>query len=112
MKQKRVWAIINISLGLIAILLFLNLFNITIPTLGKPIERLADSSQCMMKNWENEFVNRNIDDCCLEKVRFAPKCSKTNMLLGNNIFSYVCSSGNNIEYYFNDAGLKYCRRLW
>jgi hypothetical protein len=112
MKQKRVWVIINISLGLIAILLLLSLFNVTLPTLGKPIERLSDKSLCVMKNWENEYIIRNIKDCCIEKIKFAPKCSQTNIMLKGNIYSYVCETGNNIEYYFNNYGLKYCRRLW
>jgi hypothetical protein len=112
MNQKRVWVIINISLSLIAILLILNLFNVTLPVLGKPVERLADNSLCVMKNWENEYITRNIDDCCLEKIKFAPKCYRTNIILKENTFSYVCGTGNKIEYYFNNNGLKYCRRLW
>ena len=108
MAVKRVWTVINFSLVFIALLLFLNLLNVQFTPLGKSTAQLQEEGLCLVKNWAGELVPReDLSSCCLEKNKFTFSCQRAEL----EQYSWRCLTGNQIEYWFNDQGYRYCQRL-
>jgi len=112
MVDKRAWNIINISLVFIVLLLTINLFDFEWAGVGKSIELLESDSLCVMKNWEGEFMQRDINSCCLEKQKMVLNCKKEDLYYMDKSLQWDCFTGNKIEYYFNTAGYNYCKKIW
>ena len=112
MINKRVWTIANVSLVFIALILTMNLFEFEWPSVGKPIGQLETESFCVMKNWENEFVVRDINSCCLEKKKVVLNCEKEDLYYMDQTLQWQCFTGSKFEYYFNTAGYNYCKKRW
>ena len=108
--SKKVWVVANVSLTLVLLLLTLNLFDVEMPTLGKSLAQLEKESLCVMKNWQGEYIVRNIDSCCLEKSRFVLSCQEQELYYMDKTLDRVCPTGDKIVYYFNNAGYQFCQK--
>lgn len=111
MISRKAWTILNFSLFLVALVLALNLFGVEFPSTGKAVEELEKDSFCVMRNWDGEFVGREVKDCCLEIKRIAVGCKSEQLYYMDKTLQWKCFTGNKIEYYFNQAGYKYCKKL-
>tara|TARA_Y100000310_G_scaffold320949_1_gene377945 strand:- start:209 stop:547 length:339 start_codon:yes stop_codon:yes gene_type:complete len=112
MVSSKVWVVMNVSLGLIAVILILNLMQIELPALGKSAEQLRGESLCVMQNFEGEFIVREMSSCCLEKNKLTLGCEEGTWYYQDEILNKHCSTGNGISYYLNQAGYNYCGVLW
>ena len=112
MASPKVWAVINVSLGLVAVFLVLNLMEVKLPALGKSAELLESESFCVMKNWQGDFLEREIGACCLEKAQLTLGCEKGTWYYQDKMLQWQCITGNGMEYYLNGAGNSYCRKVW
>src|SRR3989338_3579360 len=104
MASPKAWAVINVSLGVVALFLVLNLMEVKLPALGKSVEMLESESFCVMKNWPGEFIEREIRPCCLEKAQLTLGCKKGTWYYQDQTLQWQCLTGNGIEYYLNGAG--------
>ena len=112
MVSSKVWAVINVSLGLITVILVLNLMQIKLPTLGKSVEQLGSEAFCVMKNFEGEFVVREMSSCCAEKRELTLGCEEGTWYYQDKTLQWYCFTGNDLGYYLNNAGADYCNTLW
>ncbi len=109
-KSSQTWVIANVSLTLIILLLTLNLFDVEMFVLGKSVAQLEEESLCVMKNWQGDFLIRNIGDCCLEKSKLALSCQREELYYMDKTLSWYCPTGSKMIYYFNKAGHDYCQK--
>tara|TARA_Y100000310_G_scaffold320198_1_gene376375 strand:+ start:1061 stop:1399 length:339 start_codon:yes stop_codon:yes gene_type:complete len=112
MVSSKVWAVINVSLGLVAVLLVLNLMGIELPTLGMSIEQLEDEAFCVMENFQGEFIVREMSSCCAEKRELTLGCESGTWYYQDEVLQNYCLTGNRISYYLNNAAEDYCDTLW
>ena len=112
MVSSKVWAVMNVSLGLIAVLLILNLMQIELPALGKSTEQLSEGAFCVMENFEGEFIVREMSTCCLEKNKLTLECEEGIWYYQDKVLDKRCFTGNDINYYLNKDGNDYCGVLW
>ncbi|MBU0457451.1 MAG: hypothetical protein ABH824_01200 [Nanoarchaeota archaeon] len=113
MVSERIWIIINISLGLMILLLLLNLSGIELPTLGKAQYVLDKEDPLCVVNWKNEYNQWNdLDGCCLE-ARKQLGCHKDELSVndGGLELSWVCETNSNaVGYWLNNKAYNYCRQ--
>ena len=106
MKQKRVWVVLNFSLGLIAVLLFLNLLDVQLPNLGQAQYLLDGGEPLCLVGYREEFNEWNdLNGCCLE-ARKQLSCSVKEG-------GWMCSTGN-LNYWLNNKAYNYCKQqsIW
>ncbi len=104
MGYRNLWLVLNVSLGLVAMLLLLSLFDVYLPTLGKA--RLAfDSSEprCSVE-WNNEQTPLpDLVQCCVA-ARKQAHCIKED--------DWVCSTGSSTaRIHLNSKAYRYCQQL-
>ena len=98
--------IINVSLGLLSVLLLLMLFGLKIPTLGQAEYALDKEEPVCMLEWEGELTPlEDIDRCCLQaKQQFECKAeSKDNL-------DWLCSAGEGLQIWLNNKAYNYCKQ--
>ena len=108
MITKKRWDVINISLGLIALLLLITFIGIELPSLGKSTAELKEQSVCVLRNWQGDYIIRNVDDCCSEKNKFTTICYNELFAFAGNEFVWNCPAGEKIQYHFNQEAYRYC----
>jgi len=101
------WAIVNISLALIVILLVLHLFNIQISPIGQAVVTTEDTF-CVV-NWQNEYTPTNdLNRCCFE-ARKQLSCKRNHEVLDNGIVGWSCQTGEGgLRILLNDQAYRYC----
>jgi len=111
MVSKKALTVINIGLGLIAVLLLLNFLGVNMPTLGKAMYALDDSEPlCAVHNWENELrLWNDLDQCCLEAKK-QPSCNRETSHFGWERMDWVCPTGSKIKYRMNNKAYNYCKQ--
>jgi len=103
--------VLNVSLGIIALLLLLNLFNITLPSLGQVQYVLDRETPLCLVEWKGSQESWNdIDNCCLE----ARKQLECEFNVQNTKFGRVdwtCSTGEgSVSYGLNNKAYRYCQQ--
>lgn len=108
MPSIREWTVINLSLGLLALLLIAPLAGITLPNLGKVFYLLDGNEPLMVIEWQGQFSScKDINRCCLEALQQAECVLEVkNTSLGDA--DWRCSSGNSVEYRMNTKAYAYC----
>ncbi|MBU1111896.1 MAG: hypothetical protein ABIG93_02615 [archaeon] len=110
MVSKRLISIVNVSLALVSFLLLLNLFGVTIPSLGQPIYDAIDTEEpvCFVA-WKDNVNQMNLNLCCHE-VRKQLSCERFRNTLDGKDTDNVCQTGIGevLKYYLNDAAYKKC----
>ena len=102
--------IANISLVFIAILLFLNLFEIQLPSLGKAQYILDREEPLCIVNYQDNFNEWNdLDSCCLE-ARKQLECKIVQLEKPY----WSCQTGTKLKYLLNNKAYRYCQqsRIW
>ena len=109
MRSQKVLVVMNVSLGLIAVLLLLNLFDIGLPAVGKAQYNLIDGEPFCAIFFEdevNEFVD--LDHCCLG-ARQQLSCDEQYSLVDGNQLQWSCGTGEGVQYLLNKKAYKYCQ---
>ncbi|MBI4980830.1 hypothetical protein HZC30_04715 [Candidatus Woesearchaeota archaeon] len=105
----------NISLVIIAILLTLSFFEVTLPSVGQVRYALDRTEPVCVISWKEKFTvftgEENLDRCCLE-ARKQLECVKEIKSFDNRIVEWSCrtGSGNALTYSLNSKAYSYCRQ--
>jgi hypothetical protein len=68
--KKKVWIALDVSLGLVAIILFVNLFGVNIPSIGNATATLTSGDPVCLYEYEQEFnLAPVLERCCFEAVK-------------------------------------------
>ena len=106
MVSEKTLFIINVSLGLLSVLLLLMLIGIELPTLGKAQYYLDKEEPLCLVNWKEEFTPwEDLDRCCLE-ARKQVECHKEKY----GGADWLCESGASVNYWLNNKAYSYCRQ--
>lgn len=110
MTSERVWSTINISLGLIIVILSLNLAGVELPTLGKAQYWLDQEEPVCVVNWKDEFTLwPDLDRCCFE-ARKQLDCRKEKLSREGLELDWVCETGPQ-KVWTNNKAYRYCQQL-
>lgn len=104
MVSERTLFIINVSLGLLSVLLLLLLLGLRLPTLGQAQYALDKEEPVCMIEWQGErTMFDDIDRCCLQaRQQFACRAeSKDNL-------DWVCGTDNGLQIWLNNKAYSYC----
>ena len=111
MASNKVLVALNFSLVIIAGILFLNLFDITISPTGRAV---YDSSEmvCVVNFKDNYNLWEDIDGCCLE-VRKQLSCVRDKGYYTNKTVEWKCNTGE-LNYWLSDEAYNYCKEqvIW
>ena len=105
----------NVSLAIIAILLTLSFFEITVPSVGQVRYALDRTEPVCVISWKEKFTvftgENNLDRCCLE-ARKQLECIKEIKVFDKNKVEWSCrtGSGNVLTYGLNSKAYNYCRQ--
>ncbi len=106
MVSERTFFIINISLGLLSLLLLLTFLGVELPTLGQAQYALDKEDPLCMVNWKDEFNPWNdLDRCCLE-ARKQLDCHREQ----RDNLDWVCQTGLSVKYWLNNKAHNYCKQ--
>lgn len=106
MVSGRVVFVINVSLGILSVLLLLMLFGVKLPTLGQAQYALDKEDSVCMLEWEEELNQfDDIDRCCLQ-ARQQFECKAEN----KDNLDWVCGAGNGLQVWLNNKAYNYCRQ--
>ncbi len=110
MSSKHIWAVFNVALGILVLLLWLNFIGVGLPSVGKV-------SYVLDKEIPSFFVNKEKSDdpnrFCLE-ARKQLGCKKERNFVNGERTDWVCQSSEQFRYLMNNKGYNYCiqQRFW
>ncbi|PIN76433.1 hypothetical protein COV17_02495 [Candidatus Woesearchaeota archaeon CG10_big_fil_rev_8_21_14_0_10_36_11] len=104
MNGNKIWIIVNISLVFIAVLLFLNLFDITVPTLGNALYSAdGDSPVCIAQYKDQTSLIQDTERCCLQMQQ--------QVIQGETVTGPIIVDGTSFDiqkkYYTSESVIKY-----
>ena len=106
MVSERALFIINVSLGLLSVLLVLMLLGVKFPTLGQAQYALDKEEPACVIQWGEEATPfTDVDRCCLQ-ARQQFECqaqSKDNL-------DWMCGSGGGLQIWLNNKAYNYCKQ--
>jgi len=106
MVSERVLFIINVSLGLLSVLLLSMLLGVELPTLGQAQYMLDKEEPVCMIEWRGEStLFQDIDRCCLQ-ARQQFECRAEN----KDDLDWACGTAAGLRIRLNDKGYNYCRQ--
>ncbi|MBT4538807.1 hypothetical protein HOI26_05795 [Candidatus Woesearchaeota archaeon] len=115
MPSARKWTIINISLGLVAVLLLVTFLDVELPSLGKAFYLSDSSDPICIVDWQGELNEfSDLDRCCLE-ARKQLYCDVVVRSINGSNIDRVCHSGktlvddNSLRYWLNNKAHGYCQ---
>jgi hypothetical protein len=104
------WGILNVSLALIALVLFLAFLDVQLPTLGQA-QYNADSRNpyCVVEWGNTKTLFEDLDRCCLEAVKQL-SCDGVVDSFGREQLHWDCHTGSSVHYKLNNKAYGYCRQ--
>lgn len=111
MPSTRIWVLLNLSLGIVAVLLLLQFFGISLPTVGKAQYWLDREEPRCFVNWKEEYSPlADLDRCCLlAGQQFG--CIQKYKELPSGRMDFVCETGSNtVNYWLNAKAYRYCQQ--
>lgn len=109
MASPKEWLVINVSLCFIIVLLTLNVAGVKLPSLGQAIYALDQEPPFLAVEWKGELTNcLDLNRCCLE-AREQVECIREPFNSTQGKMSWVCRSGNKLQYRMNNKAYNYCQ---
>ena len=106
MVSERALLIINISLGLLSVLLVAMLLGVKLPTLGQAEYALDKEEPLCMIEWQGEMTRLDdIDRCCLQ-AREQLDCKPE----ANEKLDWRCGTQAGLQIWLNNKAYNYCRQ--
>ncbi|MFA6461337.1 MAG: hypothetical protein WCV90_03650 [Candidatus Woesearchaeota archaeon] len=112
MVPVKVWVMINFSLGLVVILLFLTLFGITLPSVGQVQYVLDREPPLCLVSWQDQYESwTELDSCCLEAHKQL-ECVFHQQNLEQGRIDWICRTGGegSVSYGLNTKAYRYCQQ--
>jgi|SRR3989344_5058276 len=107
MVSEKIWFIINVSLGLLTVLLALTLAGLQLPTLGQAQYYFDKEEPLCGVDWKGEITPmQDLDRCCLQ-AREQLECHRET----DNDFDWLCQGGTGsavVKYRLNNKAYNYC----
>ncbi|MEK6939964.1 MAG: hypothetical protein AABX31_04510 [Nanoarchaeota archaeon] len=106
MISERVLFIINVSLGLLSVLLVLMFLGLKLPTLGQAQYALdKEEPVCVIQWGEESTIHQDIDRCCLQaRQQFECRAqSKDNL-------DWMCGTDERLQIWLNNKAYNYCKQ--
>ncbi|MBI4152576.1 hypothetical protein HY495_02595 [Candidatus Woesearchaeota archaeon] len=111
----RRWVVLNVTLGIIAIILGLYLAGISPPTVGKVLSALDRSLPLCLVEWKGAFTQwSDLDQCCLQ-ARKQLSCEDEDQTVDWQKLSKVCTTGKtSVKFHLNQKAYSYCQNqvIW
>lgn len=103
--------IANISLTVVALLLLLSLFDITIPSVGQTASFFDSSTPVCYVEWQHQLTFWNdLPQCCLQ-ARQQLSCVKDPAAYLDTPLDWNCLTGEStVNYRLNNKAYNYCSR--
>jgi hypothetical protein len=112
MASARRLTIINISLLFLAVLLLLNLLDITFPSIGQARLALDESEPLCVVDYEGKGNGWNdIDRCCLEAKKQLGCSDEVHYFLEGKVEKVCKSSDSGVKYWLNGKAYLYCQQI-
>ncbi len=107
--SHRVLLTINISLAIVAVLLVLNLNQISVPTVGQVSYALDPTEPVCILDWQGETAEiKDLQRCCLE-ARKQAECIIEPNTLSYGKTNWLCqTSPQDIRYWLNNKAYGFC----
>lgn len=106
MVSERALLVINISLGIVVVLLVLLLAGLKLPTLGQAQYALDKEEPLCWIDWDGSLTPfENIDRCCLQ-AREQDQCQAEHM----EKTDWVCGAEQGLRIRFNNKAYYYCQQ--
>ena len=99
----------NVSLGLIAVLLLLTLMGITLPNLGQALSTFdPEEPLCLVQVEEKHSRWDDLPRCCLE-AQAQLECVREQQQFPEGETDFSCRSSPQLQYKLNNKALSYCQ---
>lgn len=108
-STKKVWVVLNVSLGLLAVLLLLNLFEVQLPTLGRAFNLLDKEEPWCVVQWKEDYSELDLQSCCSE-ARKQLSCEPQKGVFVKEV-DWLCSTGPHLKYRLNNKAYYQCTQL-
>ena len=113
MVSARIWSVINVSLVLVAFVLFLNLLNVNVPTLGKALYQFDTNEEICISAFDGSNNLVPVNSCCLELQLQLIKGERSNqeIIIDGETFEVdkkYYTGSSTIDYYINQKAYRYC----
>ena len=106
MLSGRSLFIINVSLGLLALLLLIMFVGVKLPTLGQAQYVLDKEEPLCMIEWQGEMTSfYDIDRCCLQ-AREQLECQAQ----PKGDLDWMCGAKAGLQIWLNNKAYNYCRQ--
>lgn len=111
MLASKGWWTLNVSLILIAILLFLNLFNVTLPSLGQVQYVLDREEPLCLVEWKDQWQAWTEKDSCCMEARKQLECQYQVIQTDLGRVDWKCFTGkSSVAYGLNSKAYRYCQQ--
>lgn len=112
--SDRVWIGANVSLGVVAVLLLLLLFNVSLLSVGRGyFGGITDQSRALCAvQWREDSTELNDMDFCCVHVREQLECSQLQGFVGQERVDWDCHTGSSepvVHYMLNARAYRYCQ---
>ena len=115
MVSNKILISANISLAIIAILLTLSFFEVTLPSIGQVRYALDRTEPVCIISWKDKFTvftaEDNLNRCCLEARKQLECINEAKSFEGNRV-QWLCrtGSGDVLTHGLNSKAYRYCRQ--
>src|SRR3989338_9085888 len=97
--REKLYFVFNVSLGIIAVILILVLFNVHLPSVGTAVGFLsAEEPYCSVAVHGRITPMSNLEECCLQ-AREQLKCEFNQREFEGMVFSWRCFTGKDSAEY-------------
>lgn len=114
MVSTKIWVGINLSFGIIVVILLLVFFGFEMPTMGNALYYLDSSQAYCLTGYQGKYSLMDTDACCLELQQQLVKGEPAaqTITLNNEPISVTknyYTSPNTINYLINQKAYRYCK---
>ena len=110
MVSTKAWNIINISLGMIAVMLLLTFLGVKIPSLGQALSTFdLKEPLCIVQVGERQAQFDDLPRCCLE-AQAQLDCVREQQQFPEGETDFSCRSSKQLQYQLNSKAFSYCQR--
>jgi len=114
MISNKIIIIINIALGITALILVLGLLGVTTFSVGNGLYVLDSKEAVCVANYQNHYNLISTDLCCTElQQQLVKKAEAKLVIIVNNqeilVNKHYYTSANTINYFVNNKAYRYCK---
>ena len=114
MVSTKMWVGINLSLGIIALILILVLLGLKMPSIGDALYYLDPSQAYCLAGYQEKYSLIDIDFCCLEIQQQLIKGEPVNKIINVDdqqisVTKNYYVSKDTINYLINQKAYRYCK---